>query len=103
MLTALRAKSQITLPENLVERLGISVGDSFDISEKDGVICLTPVVEWPKEFDETLLKETDEERIARQLKALDELKEGLGASETLGPEFDEIIGHRVNITRDIDL
>ena len=69
MLTSLRAKSQITIPENFVERLGVSVGDSFDVSEKEGVICLTPVAEdatsvWPKEFvelqgsidDETFIK-----------------------------------------------
>ena len=57
LLTTLRAKSQITLPNILVKRLGISPGDSFDISEKGGVICLTPVAcvinsTWPKEFIE---------------------------------------------------
>ena len=57
MLTSLRAESQITLPKNLVERLGVSTGDDFDIYEKEGVICLTPVVckvnsVWPKEFVE---------------------------------------------------
>ena len=72
MLTSLREKSQITLPQSLVERLGISAGDSFDISEKEGVICLTPVInetnsEWPKEFvelqgsidDETFMEPED--------------------------------------------
>lgn len=57
MLTSLRAKSQITLPKSLVERLGVSPGDNFDISEKEGVIHLTPVPNeissvWPKEFVE---------------------------------------------------
>ena len=57
MLTSLRAKSQITLPKDFVERIGVSVGDSFEISEKEGVICLTPVTDkiasvWPKEFVE---------------------------------------------------
>ena len=57
MLTSLRAKSQITLPKSLVERLGVSLGDNFDVSEKEGVICLTPMANeinsiWPKEFVE---------------------------------------------------
>ena len=57
MLTSLRAKSQITLPKSLIERLGVSLGDNFDVSEKEGVICLTPMTNeinsiWPKEFVE---------------------------------------------------
>ena len=116
MLTALSVKSQITLPKPLVDKLGVYVGDSFDIYEKEGVICLTPAANakksnWPKELveyqnlidNETFLKETEEERIVRQLKALDEFREGLSASESLGPEFDEIISQRVNMTRSIDL
>ena len=116
MLVALRAKSQITLPKPLVDKLGVSVGDSFDIYENEGVICLAPVTNakkssWPKELveyrnlidNETFLEETEEERIARQLKALDEFREGLSASEPLRAEFDEIISRRVNMTRDIDL
>ena len=115
-MAALREKSYISLPKSLVERLGFSAGDKFDISEKDGVLCLVPVVDlmnsiWAKEFvelqstidDEKFLEETEEKRIARQLKALDEFKEGLAMSEPLGHEFDEIIEHRVKITRDINL
>ena len=57
MLAALSANSQITLPKSLVERLGVSAGDSFDISEKEGVISMVPVVDeinsiWTKEFVE---------------------------------------------------
>ena len=57
MLTSLGAESQITLPKGLVERLGFSLGDNFDISEKEGVICLTHMGNeinsiWPKEFVE---------------------------------------------------
>ncbi|MDR1510194.1 MAG: AbrB/MazE/SpoVT family DNA-binding domain-containing protein [Synergistaceae bacterium] len=59
MLTVLRDESQITLPEALVEKLGVSVGDSFHVSEKEGVIRLTPMSDtirsvWPKEFIELL-------------------------------------------------
>jgi hypothetical protein len=54
-----RPGAWLTLPEALVERLGVSVGDSFQISEKEGVIRLTPVSDtiksaWPKEFIELL-------------------------------------------------
>ena len=72
MMNALRAKSQVTLPKSLVERLGVFIGDNFDISEKEGVICLTPVPNeensiWPKEFvdlqgsidDETFVEPED--------------------------------------------
>jgi bifunctional DNA-binding transcriptional regulator/antitoxin component of YhaV-PrlF toxin-antitoxin module len=72
MVTALREESQITLPKSLVEKLGISVGDSFEISEKEGVINLTLVSGgnssiWPKEFlelqgsidDETFVEPKD--------------------------------------------
>ena len=55
MLTSLQTKEQITLPKCLIEKLGISLGDNFEISEREGVICLTPVVYeiasvWSKEF-----------------------------------------------------
>jgi uncharacterized protein YdeI (BOF family) len=59
MRIVLRADSQITLPGVLVEKLGVSVGDSFHVSEKEGVIRLTLMRDtvssvWPKEFIELL-------------------------------------------------
>ncbi|MDR3280626.1 MAG: AbrB/MazE/SpoVT family DNA-binding domain-containing protein [Synergistaceae bacterium] len=51
MLAELRAKSQITLPKALVDKLGLSVGDKLDIFEKEGAIHMKPlIVAWPKEF-----------------------------------------------------
>ena len=49
MLAEIRGRSQITIPAELIKRLGISEGDKFDIVEKDGGIFLCPVVVYPKE------------------------------------------------------
>ncbi len=48
MLTELRAKSQITIPKELVTKLGIKEGDKLEIIEKNGVIQMIPVVVYPK-------------------------------------------------------
>ena len=49
MLAEIRGRSQITIPAELIKKLGISEGDKFDIIEKDGGIFLCPVVVYPKE------------------------------------------------------
>jgi len=49
MLAELRGRSQITIPAELIKKLGISEGDKFDITEKDGGIFLCPVVVYPKD------------------------------------------------------
>ena len=38
MLAELRQKSQITIPKEIVEKLGLSEGDKLDIRELDGTI-----------------------------------------------------------------
>jgi len=60
MLAELRAKSQITIPKELVEKLGLSEGDKLDIFEDKGVICLMPVVVYPKKYLDELKKEIKE-------------------------------------------
>ena len=50
MVIELRAKSQITLPKSIVSSLGISEGDKLEIFEKDGIICIVPVVVYPKKY-----------------------------------------------------
>lgn len=47
MLTEYRTHSQITLPKVIVENLGLSVGDMFDITERDGGIFLAPMPALP--------------------------------------------------------
>ena len=60
MLAELRTKSQVTIPKELVTKLGIREGDKFEIMEKDGVIQLIPVVVYPKKFVDELRTEIDE-------------------------------------------
>lgn len=48
MLAELRQKSQITIPKEIIVKLGLSEGDTLDIFEKDGTICIMPVVVYPK-------------------------------------------------------
>ena len=49
MLAELRSRSEITIPAEIIKRLGISEGDKFEVMEKDGGIFLCPVVVYPKE------------------------------------------------------
>ncbi len=60
MLTELRQKSQITIPKEIVLKLGLSEGDKFDIIEKEGTIYMLPVVVYPKKYLDELYKEIDE-------------------------------------------
>ena len=49
MLAEIRGRSQITIPAEIIKKLGISEGDKFEIIEKDGGIFLCPVVVYPKD------------------------------------------------------
>ena len=57
MLAELRAKSQVTIPKELVDRLGLSEGDKLEISEVDGMICIVPVAVYPKRYLDELYEE----------------------------------------------
>lgn len=48
MLIEMRARSQITLPNEIIKNLGISEGDKFEVMERDGGVFLCPVVVYPK-------------------------------------------------------
>ena len=43
MLTQLLAESQIALPQTMVDRMGATIGDLFDISERDGGVFIAPI------------------------------------------------------------
>jgi len=60
MLAELRQKSQITIPKEIIVKLGLSEGDKLDIFEKDGTICMLPVVVYPKKYLDELRGELDE-------------------------------------------
>lgn len=60
MLAELRSKSQITIPKEIITNLGLSEGDTLDIFEKDGSICIMPVAVYPKKYLNDLRKEIDD-------------------------------------------
>ena len=60
MLAELRQKSQITIPKEIIVKLGLSEGVKLDIFEKDGTICMMPVVVYPKKYLDELRGEIDE-------------------------------------------
>ena len=54
MLAELRQKSQITIPKEFVEQLGLNEGDKLEIYVNDGMICIMPVAVYPKKYLEEL-------------------------------------------------
>ena len=56
MMIEMRARSQITLPNEITKRLGISEGDKFEVMERDGGVFLCPVVVYPKAKIEQIAK-----------------------------------------------
>ena len=60
MLTELRTKSQITIPKDIVMKIGLREGDKLEIVEKDGVIELMPVAVYPKKYLDELRSEINE-------------------------------------------
>ncbi len=62
MLVELRSRSQITIPAEILKRIGAAEGDKFEIIEKDGGIFLCPVVVYPK---------AEMERVARLIKEVE--------------------------------
>ncbi len=60
MLAELRQKSQITIPREIVAKLGLSEGDKLEVFEQDGTICMLPVVVYPKKYLDELRSELNE-------------------------------------------
>lgn len=60
MLVELRQKAQVTIPKDIVLKLGLSEGDKLEIFEKDGSICILPVVVYPKKYVSELRDEIRE-------------------------------------------
>jgi len=63
MLAELRAKSQVTIPKELVDKLGLSEGDKLEFYEQDGIICAMPVTVYPKKYLELLKEEVEETKV----------------------------------------
>ena len=66
MIATIRKRSQITLPSEIVAKLGLAEGDQLDVREQDGTIVLLPMSVYPTKYIEELKREVSEikERIA---------------------------------------
>ena len=60
MLAELCQKSQVTIPEEIIIKLGLSEGDKLDIFEKDGSICIMPVAVYPQKYLNDLRREIND-------------------------------------------
>jgi len=59
MIAELRPKSQITIPKQLINSLGLSPGDKLEMFENNGMICIMPVVVYPKVYVDKLLEDVE--------------------------------------------
>ena len=57
MIIELREKTQITIPQDIVARLGLTEGDKLEITESNGVISIVPVAVYPEGYVAKLKKE----------------------------------------------
>ena len=73
MLTELRQKSQITIPKEIVTKLGLAEGDKLNIMEKDGMIYIMPVTVYPKKYLNELRNDVKEKLKAGEQPVFDNL------------------------------
>jgi AbrB family looped-hinge helix DNA binding protein len=59
MIAELRPKSQITIPKQFINSLGLSPGDKLEIFENNGMICIMPVVVYPKGYVDKILEDVE--------------------------------------------
>ena len=86
----LRKKAQVTIPMELILKLGLKPGDKLEAIERDGGIFITPVVVYPKgemERIAKLIRETDIVRKSGNIKAYDDVIE---AFKDMGINVDEL-------------
>ena len=79
-----KAKYQIVIPEELRKRIGLAVGDTLEIEEKDGVLIATPVTVIEKSQAYFWTKDWQEgERQAEQAKRTGQYEEFDDADEAV--------------------
>lgn len=59
MIMEFRKTAMLTIPNEFVESLGIKEGDKLEITEKNGMIQIVPVVVYPKKYIESLSREVE--------------------------------------------
>lgn len=64
MLVELKAKSQVTIPIDIVNSLDLNQGDQFEVMEEDGKIILVPVAVYPERVIENLKKSVKELKVS---------------------------------------
>lgn len=88
MLVELRGRSQITIPAEITKSIGVSEGDKFEVTAKNGGIFLCPVVVYPKDKLKEIAKIIKEtESVKRDLKVYDNVTEMFG---DMGIKIDEL-------------
>ena len=60
MIATMRKRSQITIPSEIVAKLGLVEGDQLDVVERDGTIVLFPMAVYPTAYINDLRKEVDD-------------------------------------------
>ncbi len=60
MLVELKAKSQVTIPKDIVNSMDLNQGDQFEVIEDNGKIVLVPVAIYPEHVIKELRKQVDE-------------------------------------------
>ncbi len=60
MLVELKAKSQVTIPKEIVSLMNLSQGDKFEIIEESGKIVLIPLEVYPKNVIDELKASVEE-------------------------------------------
>ena len=60
MLVELKAKSQVTIPKDIVNSMELNQGDQFEVIEDKGKIVLVPVAIYPEHVIKSLKAEVKE-------------------------------------------
>ena len=60
MITELGQQAQITIPQDIIAKLGLTEGDKLEITENNGVIRIFPVAVYPEGYVEALKKEVSD-------------------------------------------
>ncbi|WP_108832123.1 AbrB/MazE/SpoVT family DNA-binding domain-containing protein [Aedoeadaptatus coli] len=60
MLVELKAKSQVTIPKDIVQSMKLNQGDQFEVIEDNGKIVLVPVAVYPEHVKRSLKAEIKE-------------------------------------------
>ena len=60
MIVTLRKKAQITIPNDIVNKLNLEEGDPLDVTEQNGVIYVLPMTVCPSKFINDLKQEVNQ-------------------------------------------